>query len=503
MSSSRVPRGALVRFGAAFGLLFALSAVWAIGSPPFSSPDENAHAVKAIAAARGDFLGHAEPDAKYPVVDLPAGFAYPSNILCFAYHPETPASCSAEIGEEGASDSFSTWVARYNPVYYVAVGWPSLVWSGEDGLIAMRLMSAALCSALLAAAVTLAFGARHRSWAVAGMAFLASPMVMYLASAISPQGLEIAAAALLWVALPRLLAEGETHAPPRALWVAVVIAGSALALARALGPLWVVLIVGFCLATSSRAAVRALFRRVESYAWMAVLAAAGLFSLIWTMSGGSLSGQADEGDAILVGGTFGQAVLVMLRATPANILQSAGVFGWLDTYLPALAYAAYFSVLTLLVVLSLTAGGRRAAIVVGALLIAAVAIPVIVQSASVAQTGIIWQGRYGMFWYIGVPILAASMLSSSTSHSARELVRPVSAVIGVGIVAYGFVAFLVTLRRYVVGTAAPIGEMFSDPQWEPPGGWVLVSVAMAVVSVAAVAAVLLTSSRMGREVVAT
>src|SRR5690606_6521951 len=117
-----------------------------------------------------------------------------------AYQPERAADCDVELGDPRGADEFSTWVARYNPAYYVAVGWPTLVFDGNAGVIAMRIVGSAIVSAFLAFAIALGLASQRARWMPAAVPFLAAPMVVYMGASVSPQGLEIAAAALLWVA---------------------------------------------------------------------------------------------------------------------------------------------------------------------------------------------------------------------------------------------------------------------------------------------------------------
>ena len=119
-------------FWTAFVLMAALSTLWPLASPIFSVPDENVHATKAIAQVHGQVIGYHVPGIKHTVVGLPHGYSYAPHILCFAYHANQPANCRVELGDEGGTDWFNTWVGAYNPYYY-AVGWWSLILDGSTG----------------------------------------------------------------------------------------------------------------------------------------------------------------------------------------------------------------------------------------------------------------------------------------------------------------------------------------------------------------------------------
>jgi hypothetical protein len=459
-----------------FALAATLSTLWALASPVFSVPDENAHATKAIAQAHGQVVGYSLPGVKHIVVDLPGGYEYSPHMLCFAYHPERPADCGVELGDPAGSEWFNTWVGAYNPIYYAVIGWPSLLFDGNASIYAMRIASALLGSVLLACAFLAAVAGACSRWMPLAVAFAAAPMCVYLIGAVNPNGAELAAAAALWVGLLRLLESFDADAtrhpslPRWCLWLIVTVASIVLVNARALGPLWLVIIVALCLVAAGWELVARLFTTGRSYIWLAVIAAGGLFSIGWTLSGGSLSGQAEAADAPLVGGTFWQGFTHTLRTTPDYLHQAIGYFGWFDAPLPVWVYWFFVAAFAALVLLALAALRGRNLVVLLVVLVAAALVPALVQGYSVGQTGIIWQGRSGLFLYVGIPIMAAWMLGREAGALAR--IAPRLTWIGAFLLAvYGVLAFGLVLVRYVIGGQSPIGEMLSAPQWQPPLGW--------------------------------
>jgi Predicted membrane protein (DUF2142) len=486
-TSAWFPRVATGIFLPTFLLIAALTTLWALASPIFSSPDENAHATKAIAQVRGQILGYQVEGVQYTVVDLPDEYRYNSTILCFAYNPDATADCGTELGDPVGTAWFNTWVGSYNPTYYFLVGWPSLFLDGSSGVYGMRIVSGLMCAALLASATSLAMRAKEARWMPIGMVFIASPMVLYLAGSVTPQGLEVASSVLLWVALLRLLHLHSDAVSPsaqtRTLWIATVVGAGLLANARALGPLWVLVLAGVCVAVVGWRPTRGLFELRTSYPWLAVIALACIFSASWTISGGSLSGQADVSDVPLVGGTFLQGAWAILRGTPQYIQQATGVFGWLDTVLPTYAYGTFYVAFALATVLAFIASGRRGGRVMVILVVVAVLVPMLVQGYSVRQTGIIWQGRYGLFLYLGLPIVGATLLSAMQARAVGFLSSRLTSVVAGLIAIYGILAFALVLRRYVVGQDEPVSRMLTAPAWQPPLGWVWLLVAYAIFAV--------------------
>ena len=183
-----------------------LGMIWALASPVFCVPDENAHATKAIAQVRGQVIGYTVPGVKHIVVDLPDGYEYSPHMLCFATQTiPPPAPPSSGTRRAGLVQHVGR---RVQPVYYYLVGWPSLLFDGNASVYAMRIASALLGAAFLAWAFQAASAGRSR-WMPVGVAFAAAPMSMYLIGAVNPNGAELAAAVALWVGVLRLLESFE------------------------------------------------------------------------------------------------------------------------------------------------------------------------------------------------------------------------------------------------------------------------------------------------------
>lgn len=467
----------------AFALIALLTTIWALATPVFASPDENAHAMKAVGQYNGELLGREVAGSRLPVFDLPGDYRYPVGINCFAFAPQQSGSCGPELGSPGGSSQFPDWVSTNNPVYYYAVGWPSLFLGGSPGIYAMRIVSGLLVSLLFAAAIAVAMSSRRRRWMAAGAVFVVSPMVMFLSASINPQGAEIAAGALLTVSLLRLLENGAGEATPsrRVLWTLTVIGASVLAIARATGPLWVAILVAGVVAAMGWSRVRIILVRPRTYVAVAIVGVVGLSAVAWTLITGTLSGQAERTDAPLVGASFISGVWAMIRQTPTDLQTAAGVFGWLDTPLPTLLYSVYFAALVILVLLAIVASQRRDKLVVIGAVIVAVAVPILVQAASVSRTGIIWQGRYALFLYLSLLLLAAWAMSRSGERIA-SISTSVSIAIICFVIVYGMLAFAVVLHRYVVGAGASVAAMLTAPAWQPPMGWPALVVAHLLVS---------------------
>lgn len=486
----------------AFLLISAMSVLWALASPVFSVPDENAHATKAIAQVRGQIIGDEVEGVRHLVVSLPEGYRYDPAILCFAQYPAVTADCAVGLGSGTGQDWFNTWVGAYNPVYYWMVGWPSLILDGSAGIYGMRIVSAIINAALLALAFQTALAGRRVRWMPLGLAFLLGPMVVYFAGSVNPQGLEVAAAAALWCGLLRLV---ESHGDPEAstlpkwhLWVVVTVAAALLANARATGPLWVVIIVLLCLLVGGWGPTRSIFTTAMNYWWMGAIAVAGISSFVWTLRGGSLSNQAEESDAPLVHAGFLEGFTYMIRQVPGFVQQSVAYFGWLDTPMPDSAYLLFFIPIAVLVLLAFTTIRSRDGVVLLTVMVAALLVPALVQGFSVGQTGIIWQGRYGLFLYIGIALVAGWLLSGDHAGRVAFLSVRMTAILTIMLASFGAFAFVVALSRYVVGIDRPLTDMLRAAAWQPPLGWLVLTVLFSVVIALAAAWIIRLAVTMSR-----
>lgn len=495
----RVVNGFLLPF-AIFALLGTL---WALASPVFSVPDEPAHVTKAIAQLRGQVVGYEVEGVRHIVVDLPDGYFYNGQTLCYATHPDQDASCAIDFGDPSGQDWFNTWTGAYNPIYYQLIGWPSLLLDGNASVYAMRIASAVLSALLMAAAFLAASSAPGARWMPLGVAFAAMPMSVYLMGGVNPNGFEIAGAVALWSSLLRLLQTfGNDHerAPSLrrgTLWTMVAVSAIVLANSRSLGPLWTVLVILICFFAVGWRPVRALFTTPRSWIPIAVIAIGGLFSVLWTLLGGSLSSQAEVSDAPLVGAGFLVGLVYMVRTTPDFWHQALGYFGWIDTNLPMWVFWFGIAAIAALLSLALTAPDRRGVVSVAIAIAAAVAVPPLIQAYSINQTGIVWQGRYGLFLYLGVGVLATWVLDR---HAPRvtHLATRYTWLVGAGIAAFGLFAFFFVLVRYVIGTDRPYGDMLLAPLWQPPLGWLPLTLSYAAISAALVVYVAESSRRARR-----
>ncbi|MFD3539294.1 DUF2142 domain-containing protein [Streptomyces sp. NPDC058662] len=459
-----------------FALFFTLAGSWAAASPIGSSPDEHAHFIRAAAVARGQ-IGGPEVMVPHYVAGIEGEFAetgvrlpewykqLPSLHECYSWHEDEPASCAPAVAGSEKTVQVTTAAGRYHPAYYLATGWPSLLVDGPAGLYLMRLVSALLCSALLAGAVVTASEWRRRSLAVLGVLAAATPMTLYMAGMVNPSGGEIAAGILVWTALLSITMSPDPALLNRRL-ARLGIGGLVLINIRPLGLIWFAgaLVFGLLLARR-RGLLGSVLRRKALWLWTALLGAASAGALLWARAHPDNS-VIDIPDSL----TTVTAAKQTLGNTATYVQQMLGYFGWLDTPAPALTWEVWLGVIAALVVLALAYGRFRETLAVLGMLVGIVLLPVVAQASQAEKIGMVWQGRYLLPFAVGLPLMAVLICASRAPDRGFPWRRMVGFA-AAGLTLANVAAFFWTLRRFAVGTSA--SWVPSPAHWAPPGGWVL------------------------------
>lgn len=497
-ANSRRRRGAALAWVGVGALFFALIAAWSFSTPLMSSPDEPSHVVKAAAVARGQWsgvLGPAPTDTSRPGAgttvqlpnDLAASVALPN---CYAFHPENAASCVPRLPARTGSDvPVETFAGQYPPLYYALVGWPSLVLSGEAALYGMRLASAAISAAMLAWGAYRLTTVRTNRLMLWGAVVALTPMCLFLAGTVNPSGWEITVAFSFWAACLAIVA--RDGGPTTGALVQAAVSGAALVNIRASSPLWALAIVVVAVLVAPPGRLRDLVRH-RLAPWLGGVAVlASLAAIAWVVTHGSVV------SARHLYPQFAslKLTLVTISADSYGYLQNMiGDFGWLDTPAPPLTYVLWYFALGAVTLLGLGAAMRPRTKAGLALLVSAVvAAPFVLQVPTAADTGIIWQGRYGLPLAVGVPMLAAILLGEQQSAIVELLRRVFRGTIPWILVAH-VAAFYIAAHRYAEGTT---GHFLSfSPMWSSPIGY-LTGVALYAVLCMTLALVVWRSARPG------
>ncbi len=468
----------------------ALAATWAVASPLASIPDEPAHMIRAAAVVRAQIV--TEPWPQFPAfggVVVPEYVANTSQLTCFAFKPDVTPDCAPVGAVDDARVSptlIGTSAALNSPVYYYLVGWPTFVLSGEPALFAMRFLNAAIFGALMGLALSQLRRIRSTGrWSTIAFIAASTPMLAFLSGSVNPNAVEAAGTLAFYLLVLASLTE-----PPRGTWRLLspaVIAAVALIVVntRSIGFLWIALAI---LVAITQTGWRPFLASLRSR-WMRAVLALGAVAI-----GGSLAWFLflPEYDQSIIPTNPTTPLSAFLRATFGVFQYGDGLigsFGWLDTPAPtfmAISFAA--AGLGLLLFSSVIAAGldRWVPLFFASL---TVIVPAAVQTAIAEELGYIWQGRYLLAMYICAVVAAGISLDraqmAATPAQDRDRLRSLTPTIAVILIAAHVVGFVHVLKRYVVGADATYTQMLVAPDWQPPGGWIAVTlVLLTIMSVA-------------------
>jgi hypothetical protein len=459
-------------------LLSIVASLWALAMPPGGSPDEPAHAVKAASVVRGQFTPSSMID-KGGVLDVPAYIAFEYDQTCYAFFATQSAGCMPALqGDPDALVQSYSSASLYDPVYYVLVGWPSLIFHDEAGVYAMRIVSVVLCAFFVALAFWLIAGWRRRRLPAVGALVALTPMALFITASINPNALEFTGGLAVFTAMLSIVLSPSERLLRRRL--AVVVVGSALVVhARSISPLWIaVLLLTPLILLSGRELIRLLRRRAVLVSAALIVIATAL-SLWWTVSSNSLGLVPTSGPDVApptkgVGTSFFAGFLQSIGDFYTQLRQMIGILGWLDTIFNPLVYFAFYAMIALLALgVIVWVRGRR---LVFTIVVAAAffLLPPFVQALYITRGGYIWQGRYTLILFMCLLVAAATAIASSPGFERFRHSRRLTTIVAWAFAAIWFAtgvwAFATALRRNVVGYLASWRDMVSSPQWSPPLG---------------------------------
>lgn len=461
-----------------FALTLVPMLLWNLASPLGSSPDEPTHFVRAAAVARGEILtGPLKANPRTSAVEVPEYVAATGRVTCYAFKPDVPASCVppppadpdriVEAGHTAAANS---------PVFYALTGLPSLVLHGHAALYAMRGVNSVLCALTFGSLFfCLALLARPR-WSLLAGVTAVTPMMLFLGGTLNPNGVEASATASLFAALSVL---GLRALPDRLLWAVSGLAALSVVLltgTRNISLLWGLIVVAIALLFSRSPVLKRLVRKPAL--WVAAGVAvviAGAALIYFLIPARTAAPQQFNG----AGSTFGDGFAYMIQHTFDFASGWIGLFGWVDTPAPSYTLIVWGAVAVGLVAGALLFASRLRRVGLLIVLAALVLVPALAQAAVITAAGMIWQGRYTLALFLVLVI--ASGIALDIALPAPALPAAARAVtFSIWLLAVGqFVAFVTALKRYVVGDAAYLSALFTQPAWRPPTGWITLTVLMA------------------------
>lgn len=434
-----------------------LQTAWILVVPAFRGLDEHDHAYKAAAVARGDWSAtHEQPSGQWgELVKVPRDLVTAAHPVCDWLRYTTYASCTPLRTSSGGQVEVTSSAARYNPVFYFVIGSAARPFSGDAALYAMRAGAAVMCAVMLAlAAATLRGRDGEGRWAVVGLVAATSPIVVYSTSVAAPNGLEMASAAVVWAAASRL-ATGGTGT--RGLLATLVAGAVPLASLRALGPLWLCLILAVVLVAFGAAHVRRLGRRTDARSALAVVGLAVIAGITWSLAASTNAPPPADGTGARESVWAALPVQVFLW-----LLQSVGAFPARDDPAPPVVYAVVLIAWAALVGMAVRYASRRQRRALLVVVAVSVLLPSAVTVATYSAVGTAWQGRYTYPVAMGALILAGLILDRADVGSQRALkVASALAVVGVTI------SQLASQLR-VLGADAPTEPLAQASAWPLP-----------------------------------
>jgi hypothetical protein len=432
---------------------------WSLATPLGAAPDEPEHLIQATAIYRGHFDGPEAPlrygpafDGDIAVVVVPQWATSVADPLDWPIVPAcTAVACnlaSPPLTSYTMPVKAGTQFSNYPPLYYVLVGWPTVLVSGDHALYGVRFVSVVLDSALLA--LGLALLARYRRRALLGAMVALSPMVFFICGAVSSSGMEIAAGFAAWCAALCVI---EVDPVPRRLALATAVAFVALILSRPISPAnaAVVVVVAAVLAGWSRAKAVATDRALRAV-WTGGGLAIVIAGAFFVFARPSLTGPPERPPL----GHLGELWLA-LHLEPSELRETVGYFGWRQIPAPEWVYVVWVAGVAALVIYAAVVSpqARRA---LGVLVLAVVAWPLIFEAPKINTVGPYWEGRYWLPIVIGLPLVAATALP-------RMRRGPKVALLAV-LFAAQMACFVNTVETYVGRQSKPGAAVM----WYPPGG---------------------------------
>lgn len=452
--------------------------LWTLASPLMSLPDEPAHAIRAAAVVRGDVAGGSwDADPTTTQATVPKYVAHTHELTCFAFRADVTAGCQQGVkGDPDRLVTTGTSAGPNSPLYYAIVGTPTLFLSGNSALYAMRGVNAVLCAAALAVMVMQLMQLARWRWSLVAAFVATTPMMLYLGGAINPNGLEAASAGALTATLIGLMRNESTRGVLAERLIFTTVFAGLLLSTRSIAMLWTLIAIGVALMFSRSTVLRSLLRRPSTWIAAVLCVAVSAATLYWYLNPPVL-----DGTKVFAGTDTGikTAFVMMVLQTFDYASAWIGLFGWVDTPAPGYAIAVWGGALAALFVAGVLVARGRGRITVIGMLVLIVLVPALSQASVIQTIGYIWQGRYTLALLVMLLVVCGVALDDTHRDAVST---PIRRIVGTGIVllTIGHVfTFFWTLRRYVVGVPTPVDKMWEAPSWQPPLGWLPLTLAYA------------------------
>jgi hypothetical protein len=446
-------------------LVLPLVVLWSLATPVEAVPDGSAALITAASVVRGEFGGPLvdAPGGREELTNVPGGIVALRDVSdCLVDVNALPNHCGAPPKLPQTDLPTTTQFNRYPPLPFLLVGWPTLFLHGTAAYWGATVVAAVMNSLLLGLALWLLLTFIPGRLAILGWLTALTPQVLYLGGSISASGFEISTATATWSGL---LALAVTDEPPDRLVALTALPAAMFMLARPTSPAWLAIAVAVAAAVAGRERVVALAARRSVRIGAAVLVGAALVALTWLLSVGKptllpLAAPAHPVSTLT-------ALRAVFFAEHGALVGQIGL--WFVYYVPSAAWVTWFGLFALVCVGGMALAPRRvvwSAIVLAVLI---VTVPIVVGWIEYNHYGFPWQGKDGVPFSVGLPLLGAAMLPERLvqSRAGRRLLWFALACF----VICAIHTFLFVLHRYTNGANG--SWTLTHFGWQPPGGFYL------------------------------
>lgn len=429
-----------------FVAFFLIAAGWGLLTPLNRYPDEAAQVYRAVSVVRGEVIPHigAYDHQTGAITNIPVN-------LMSGYKPgrcrgiRSVNHCTTASAPPGWV-TVVTSEGRNFPLYYMLVGWPSLLSANLTSWYLIRLTGAFLCALLLAtgALIILSMPRRPLVLAAAIVAGL-TPLTLDLSGSDNPSGLEAASAFCFWAAL-LVLIHRSTALPPRLVATLGLISGIVLATTRDLGWLWLLCIILASLASARRPDRRAFLRSTAARVILGGATAAVVIAEAWVITFRAYQVFPSK----VAYNNLAVAAIATAKNTPRILQETLAFLGWVTIPPPTVADACWIAAAAAVIAVFLLTSTRAGILALsGAALL--VVLPFTVQLVTYLHPSSgSWQGRYDLPLTVGVPLLGIA-----TCRIARAE-RGIVVALAAGTIALTLTA-QVAVYYGAVGAFAPSG----------------------------------------------
>jgi Predicted membrane protein (DUF2142) len=388
------------------GALF-VQAAWILTLPPFRGTDEFDHAYRAAAVAGGQWRspGVAATHGRGQLVIVPRDLVDAAHPVCASYTYTGHDNCNPVSDMGRGRVQVASAAASYNPLFYWVIGTPARPFHGAASLYAMRIVAALLCAVLLALAGWATSLWSRTRWPLVAMVAAATPVMLFSLSVAAPNGLEMCAAMTVWAALLGLHRRAPGEAAVPALLGSATVGALVLVTLRSIGPVWLALIVAtVAVSLGTRRLAELLRCNAAVAATCSGLVLLGtLAAVAWTRIAATNALEAHPTETA-------NRLTAALGQLPLWVLQGIAAFPRRTNAAPPIVYPLVGLALAALVIAGYAAAGGRLRVAMLLTVGVSVAVPLVLTIATIRETGAVWQGRYGLPYFIGLPLMAGLSL---------------------------------------------------------------------------------------------